>query len=206
MTQRNDQEVFWAEGYADDYIQKNHSFDAALGQDAWRAMLARAEGVNSILECGCNIGRNIDFLGAVLPDADKSVIEISRPAYDHVVSRCRLAAAFNGSILESKLDNAPFDLVFTMGVLIHIHPDNLLAHMKKMYGYSSKYVLMGEYFNRTPAMIDYQGQRDRLFKRDFGRMFIENFDVELVDYGFLWDYVYGVSGFDDITWWLFRKK
>ena len=99
-----------------------------------------------------------------------------------------------------------FDLVYVMGVLIHIHPDDLLANMQKMYEYSNKYILIGEYFNRTPVMIEYQGEKDRLFKRDFGKLFIENFNVNLVDYGFLWGHLYDKAGFDDITWWLFEKK
>ena len=44
---------------------------------------------------------------------------------------------------------------------------------------------MGEYFNRTPVMINYRGEDDRLFKRDFGKLFVENFDCNVLDYGFL---------------------
>ena len=66
--------------------------------------------------------------------------------------------------------------------------------------------LGGHYFNRTPVMIEYQGQTNKLFKRDFGRLFLEKFPVEVVDYGFLWGHVYDAAGFDDVTWWLFKKK
>ena len=79
-------------------------------------------------------------------------------------------------------------------------------NMRKVYGYSNKYILMGEYFNRTPVMLKYQEQEDKLFKRDFGKMFIENFPVTLVDYGFLWGHIYDTARFDDITWWLFEKE
>ena len=77
--------------------------------------------------------------------------------------------------------------------------------MSSMYDFSQKYILIAEYFNRTPVMIEYQNQKDKLFKRDFGRLFVENFPVKLVDYGFLWGFVYDEAGFDDITWWLFEK-
>lgn len=200
----NEQQRFWADDYAQDYIRKNSQFDSKLGAEGWQKMLAKAEGVRSVLECGCNIGRNIGFLNAVLPDATKSVIEISKPAFDFVTQQYRLEQAFNGPIEASSL-SGNFDLVFTIGVLIHIHPDDLLANMRKMFDYSGKYVLMGEYFNRTPVMIEYQGQQDRLFKRDFGKLFAENFSVELLDYGFLWGHIYDPAGFDDITWWLFKK-
>lgn len=201
----NEQQNFWAHDYAQEYIRKNSEFDQELGVEAWRKMLAHAEGIGSILECGCNIGRNIGFLDAVLPSATKSVIEISKPAFDFVTRRYKLDQAFNGAIAASNF-TGQFDLVFTIGVLIHIHPDDLLANMAKMFDYSGKYILMGEYFNRTPTMIEYQGKKDRLFKRDFGKLFIENFPVALVEYGFLWGHLYDRAGFDDITWWLFRKR
>lgn len=201
----NEQQQFWARDYAKSYIDKNSQFDRPLGMEAWNKMLSKSEGITSILECGCNIGRNIDFLNAALPDASKSIIEISKPAFDQVTKQYKLTHAFNGAIEESDLAST-FDLVFTIGVLIHIHPDHLLANMRKMFDYSNKYILIGEYFNRTPVMIEYQGQRDRLFKRDFGKLFLENFSVEWVDYGFLWGHVYDKAGFDDITWWLFRKR
>ena len=113
---------------------------------------------------------------------------------------------FNGSIIDSELNGQTFDLTFTIGVLIHIHPDYLLDNMRRIYDYSKKYILIGEYFNRTPTMIEYQGQKDKLFKRDFGKLFAENFNVSIVDYGFLWGHIYDNAGFDDITWWLFKKK
>jgi pseudaminic acid biosynthesis-associated methylase len=167
-------------------------------------MLAKAEGIDSILECGCNIGRNIGFLDAALPSARKSVIEISKPAFDFITRQHTIEHAFNGSIDASNIADR-FDLVFTIGVLIHIHPDDLLVNMRRIFDYSGRYVLMGEYFNRAPTMIEYQGQENRLFKRDFGKLFIQSFPVALVDYGFLWGHIYDPAGFDDITWWLFEK-
>ncbi len=202
----NEQQNFWANSYAEDYIKKNSSFDKELGVECWQKMLSNAEDIKSILECGCNIGRNIGFLNEVLPSANKSIIEISEPAYNFVTSHFNLNKTFNGAIVESSFNESEFDLVYSMGVLIHIHPDDLLANMRKMYAYSGKYILIGEYFNRTPIMIEYQGQKDKLFKRDFGKLFIENFNVALVDYGFLWGHIYDTAGFDDITWWLFEKK
>lgn len=206
MTFNSEQEKFWATTYADDYIRKNSQFDLQLGAEAWRKMLSGTEGVRHFLECGCNIGRNINQIKLVLPESMPSIIEISEPAFKFVTSRYDFEHAFNGSILDSQFDKASFDLVFTMGVLIHINPDQLVKHMAKMFDYSRKYILIGEYFNRTPVTIEYQGEVDKLFKRDFGKLFIENFDVKLIDYGFLWGYVYDSAGFDDITWWLLEKR
>lgn len=201
----NDQELFWKEQYSDAYIRKNSDFDFDKGVEAWRTMLRKAGPLHSILECGSNIGRNIRFLNAVVPDARKSIIEVSPQAFERVRSEHQLEFTFNGTIAESTLPDGAFDLVFTCGVLIHIHPDNLLANMQRMFEYSKRYVLMSEYFNRTPVMLEYQGQVNRLFKRDFGKYFIEHFPVSVIDYGFLWGHVYDDAGFDDKTWWLFEK-
>jgi pseudaminic acid biosynthesis-associated methylase len=201
----NEQQNFWANVYAEDYKNRNQNFNSLLGVHGWEKMLAKTNGIGSILECGCNIGRNIGFLNQFLPLATKSIIEISKPAYQFVTNRYKLDQTFHGSIEESSFLKK-FDLVFTMGVLIHIHPDDLLVNMNKIFSYSKKYILLGEYFNRTPVMLKYRGEVDKLFKQDFGKLFIENFSVQLVDYGFLWGYEYDSAGFDDITWWLFERK
>jgi pseudaminic acid biosynthesis-associated methylase len=204
----NEQQNFWKNSYAKDYISKNNDFCISLGIEAWDIMLRKVDKKtlnNGFLECGCNIGRNLDFLSRLVPKVPKSIIEISEPAYKYVINKYNLDSHFNGSIEDSNFENNKFDLVFTVGVLIHINPDNLINVMHKMYDYSKKYILIGEYFNRTPVMINYMGQDNMLFKRDFGKLFMESCNIELVDYGFLWGHIYDKSGFDDITWWLFKK-
>ncbi len=202
----NEQQLFWKEKYSKEYISRNSNYLLDSGIKCWAKMLERAENINSILECGSNIGRNIKILNYVLPSASKSIIEISPEPYQIVTTNYTIDQSFNGSILESSFDRAKFDLVFTSGVLIHIHPDEVLANMQKMFEYSSKYILMVEYFNRTPVMIEYKGEMNKLFKRDFGKLFIESFPVKLVDYGFLWGHLYDDAGFDDVTYWLFEKN
>ncbi len=206
MSFNSEQEEFWAQTYASDYIEKNSQFDNQLGANAWNQMLKGVEGnIDNYLECGCNVGRNIDQIQLSFPKFKPSVVEISTPAFECVTKRHNFEHAFNGAILDSQFDSSSFDLVFTIGVLIHINPDQLVEHMGKMFQYSRKYILIGEYFNRTPTMIEYQGSQDKLFKRDFGKLFIQSFPVKLVNYGFLWGHLYDVAGFDDITWWLFEK-
>ena len=128
----NEQQTFWAKDYAQEYIEKNQKFDRKMGVEGWSKILEKATAIEQILECGCNIGRNIGFLNEVLPDAKKTIIEISKPAYDFVTNEYQLDQSFNGTILQSNFEQK-FDLVFTMGVLIHIHPDDLLENINKMW-------------------------------------------------------------------------
>ena len=204
MKYKNLQEKFWAEDYSDEYIKRNSNFDRNLELEAWNEMIQKTENINSILECGSNIGRNINILNTIMPDAEKSIIEISHQAFEIVQKNYKLKNSFNGSILDAKF-NEKFDLVFTLGVLIHIHPNDLIENMKKIYNFSNKYILIGEYFNRTSVSIKYREKEDLLFKNDFGKIFQSNFKLNLVDYGFFWGHIYDVAGFDDITWWLFKK-
>jgi len=201
----NPQENFWANYYASEYIRKNSQFDNNLGASAWTTILSKCDGISNYLEMCPNIGRNLVQIKVAHPNLRPSIIEISKPAYDFVTKHHDLEYAYNGPILDSVLPNHHFDLTFTMGVLIHIHPDLLLDHMRKLYKYSRKYVLIGEYFNRTPMSLPYQGQDEKLFKCDFGKIFVENFNVNIVDYGFLWGHIYDRAGFDDVTWWMFEK-
>lgn len=200
----NEQELFWQKKYAKNYIKKNYTFDDHKGSIAWRKMLSKCDNENlNILECGCNIGRNIRQIQKAYPKSISSVIEINSDALDICKSNNQIKKSYSGSLFDCDFKPNQFDLVFTMGVLIHISPDNLLNAMTKIKSWSKKYILFGEYFSRKPCSIDYQGQKNQLFKRDFGKFFLDNFEAKCIDYGFLWSHEYEEAGFDDCTWWLF---
>lgn len=163
-------------------MSRNSNFDFDLGLSGWKEITKKINvPIDHILECGSNIGRNVKFLNHVYLKAKKSIIEVAEKPFSVVTSNFELEYAFNGSITESNLPPNYFDLVFTNSVLIHIHPDNLLANMQLMYDYSKNYILISEYFNRAPVSIEYRGEMNKLFKSDFGKTFITNFDVELID-------------------------
>ena len=46
----NDQQKFWANTYADEYIKKNSQFNQEKGVASWKLMLEKAGSINSILE------------------------------------------------------------------------------------------------------------------------------------------------------------
>jgi pseudaminic acid biosynthesis-associated methylase len=202
----NKQEIFWSNEYSHEYIKRNESFDLDEGIKAWSIMLRNAEKINSLLELGSNIGRNINILRNYLPNAKKSIVEISPEAFSIVTGRYELQHAKNCSIMEADFKDEAFDLVFTTGVLIHIAPENLLLHIKKMYELSKRYILICEMFSRIPKAIHYRNSDDLLFTRDYGRYFLENLDLRVVDYGFLWGHYFDDAGFDDGNWWLFEKR
>lgn len=202
----NKQQQFWIETYAEEYIRRNRSFDLDSGIKAWSTMLRRTDTITSVLECGCNIGRNIKPLNHFLPSAKKSIIEISPLPFAMVTAEFEFEFAVNHSILDADLPMNYFDLVFTTGVLIHVAPEDLLANMQKIYDLSKRYILFGEIFSREPKSIEYRGDKELLFTRDFGRYFLQHFNCIVLDCGFLWGHWYDAAGFDDCTFWLFEKR
>lgn len=202
----NEQETFWLKSQ-NSYVTKNSEFDLSSGLKAWNKILNKIskESIESILECGSNIGRNINFLNNVLPFASKNIIEISPEAYSIVTTKYQISETFLGPIKNAQFSGT-FDLVFSSGVLIHVHPDDLLQTISRIYQLSNKYVLIIEYFSRTPQMIEYRGQKNLLFKQDFGKLFLEHYSLKVLDYGFLWGVEYDDAGFDDMTYWLFEKQ
>ncbi len=200
------QEDFWMNKITESYAQDNSLFDEPLGLRAWERILSKIDksDIASYLDCGSNIGRNLAFLKKILPAATANIVELAKGPYNRCLEDFQISESFLGPIKNSRFEKK-FDLVFTNAVLIHVNPDDLLESMSRMYELSSRYVLIGEYFNRTPVMINYRGEDDRLFKRDFGKLFAENFDCKVLDYGFLWGHEFDKAGFDDITYWLFEK-
>ena len=97
------------------------------------------------------------------------------------------------------------ELVLIKGVLIHINPDMLAHTYRKLYAASSRWILVCEYYNPSPAAIPYRGHSDRLFKRDFAGEMLDMYpDLRLADYGFAYRRDPAFPQ-DDITWFLMEK-
>ena len=108
------------------------------------------------------------------PEAQKSVVEISVEAIKILEKQFPALTIQNSSIVGCNLNEGAFDMSVVMGVLIHIHPSDLLANIQKVIDSSNRYIVVGEYFNRTPIELEYQGSRNKLFKCDFGKFILEN--------------------------------
>ena len=84
-------------------------------------------------------------------------------------------------------------------------PKYLKTIYEKIYNLSKKYILFVEYYNPTPLEVEYRGNKNVLFKRDFCGEIMEIYpDLELVDYGFIY---HNDNNFalDDMTYFLMKK-
>lgn len=201
---KTEQENFWAEAFGNEYIGRNKGEQLITKNIAlWSNVLFRLPDIKSILELGCNIGLNLQALNRINPDFDLVGYEINKKA----ASKCAkldIARVENKSILEPIAEDNRFDLTFTKGVLIHIHPDHLGDVYDNLYNLSNRYILVCEYYNPTPVMVNYRGHQNRLFKRDFAGEIIDKYHAKLIDYGFVY---HRDNNFpqDDFNWFLLEK-
>ncbi len=203
---KTEQEEFWQGNFGDEYVDRNQS-DILLASNTsfFSKVFSRTGKIDSIMEFGCNIGMNLKAIRTLLPESNLSGIEINKRAVDDLNKWKGKVHVIEGSILDIELDTR-FDLTLIKGVLIHINPERLNDVYTRLYNFSDKYICIAEYYNPTPVTIPYRGHDNRLFKRDFaGELMSKYSDLELVDYGFLYqnDPIFPQ---DDITWFLMKKS
>ena len=98
-------------------------------------------------------------------------------------ARTRLPGAelSQASAFEIPYPGAHFDLVFTSGVLIHIAPADLPAALGEIHRCAKQWIWGFEYYASETAEVTYRGNRSLLWKTDFVRAYLRQFDdLELV--------------------------
>ncbi|WP_165360613.1 pseudaminic acid biosynthesis-associated methylase [Candidatus Chloroploca sp. Khr17] len=193
-------EQLWSGEFGNAYIERNRT--AGEHRAAFWAATLAAFPVQRILEVGCNLGGNLQHIASQLPPEQVYGIDINQQA---LLELHRLVPGVNA--LYSPARELPFrdrwfDLVFTMGVLIHQPETTLPLVMAEIVRCSRRYVLCGEYYAEQTTEISYRGEHAALFKRDYGRIYQELFpDLQLRQTGLLGR----DEGWDDVTYWLFEK-
>jgi pseudaminic acid biosynthesis-associated methylase len=203
------QSALWRGDFGDEYISRNPT-SAKNVQAAgmlWAQILRRLQGdpPRSILEVGANIGINLCALRA-LTDAQLFAIEPNSNARRRLAETSLIPAThiLDGVASSIGLPDRSIDLVFTRGVLIHIHPDELLASCREIHRVARRYIVSIEYFSANAEELTYRNKANALFKRDFGAFWLDHFpDLRIVDYGFAWQ---RLTGLDNLTWWAFEKN
>ena len=199
----------WQSGFGSDYARRNNNQITDDGQRRlmrdWGRMLAGAvtPKPETVLEVGCNIGRNLLALQHFVPEV--SAVEPNGNAIEIAKGHAALASVRidKGDAFSLPYDDNSVDLVFTSGVLIHIAPDDLARAVDEILRVSRHYVLCIEYFSHEPAEVRYHDRDGYLFKRDFGHFYMEREPgLRVLDYGFLWQ---PLDSSDNSNWWLFAK-
>jgi len=204
MTYKTDQEGFWAGEFGREYVSRNQGENFIRNNVALFARILRsAPGVKSIVELGCNIGLNLMALKRIGNDLDLVGYELNETAARRA-AETGVARIVCDTVMNEIKERHTFDLAFTSGLLIHIEPKHLDAVYQNLFKLSHKYILVSEYYNPTPVMVEYRGLQDRLFKRDFAGELIDKFNLRLIDYGFVYHRDRSFPQ-DDATWFLLEK-
>lgn len=133
-------------------------------------------GAKKILEVGCNIGNNLRVFGT---DLNVYGIDMNEKALEIAKQRLPNFKFKKGLITDIPFDDNYFDLVFTRGVLIHIHLDDMQNAMKELFRVSNKWIFNLEYFGKDNKMIKWKRGDDLLWYRNMEERW-RNFDVEIV--------------------------
>jgi pseudaminic acid biosynthesis-associated methylase len=185
---------FWRGSFGDEYCQRNRP-DPDVRLPFWRDIIAKTRPA-SILEIGCNSGSNLRAIRKADPNIALLGVDVNQSAI-------REASDAGLPVLECQATDighlGAFDLTATVGVLIHIAPDDLGAVMDAIIAASRRWVLAVEYADSEEVEVDYRGNVGKLWRRPFGELYaargltlVEEFDAP-------------VEAFDRCKCWLMEK-
>ena len=156
----------------------------------------------SVIEFGANIGENLRAIrqchGGTLTGVE--INESLLPQLEQAADSAVIGA------IQSFQPHKKWDLTFTRGLLIHIHPAEIHAAYRTLYECSARHILIAEYYSPKPVEVEYRGQNGLLWKRDFAGEMLDSYsDLRLVDYGFVYHRDQNWPQ-DDINWFLMEKR
>ena len=191
---------FWRGEFGNDYTARNSDGDIEAHVNLWYDILGcfPTRPLNSALEIGAGSGNNLGALRQIW-GSGPSLEAVEPNASARAALEDAGFKAFDGT---AEKPGRTAELVFTSGVLIHIPPGELMAACQGIYDAAERYIVAIEYFAADPEEKAYRGHSGKLWKRDFGGYWIDNFDLKPLGCGFAWK---RMTGLDDLTWWAFRK-
>jgi pseudaminic acid biosynthesis-associated methylase len=206
MTQRTDPpeasrlEQLWAGEFGDAYVTRNEVLDDRRSE-FWRTLLGSAP-IRTTLEVGCGQGGNLRPISAILEPDNVYGIDVNAEAIERARRNAPGTHVASSVARDLPFEDARFDLVYTVGVLIHQPDASLPEVMAEIVRCSRRFVLWVEYHAPETVEVPYHGVEGTLFKRDYGRIYHELFpELTIHSEGFLGP----EAGFDRGTWQLLEK-
>ena len=201
LTEAKRLEDLWSTDFGDAYTDRNSNAGERRAP-FWNGVLNELP-ARRVLEVGCNIGANLRWIAAHDSVETSCGIDINIKALRELHRALPGANALWSRARELPFRDESFDLVFTMGVLIHQPPEHLPIVMSEIVRCSRRFILCGEYFSDQLTEIPYRGETGALYKRNFGGLYQQLFaGLVLHRQGFL----SRAEGWDDITYWVFEKQ
>jgi pseudaminic acid biosynthesis-associated methylase len=185
--EKTEQMEFWSSDFGYEFSKRNlgdydEHYKKLFGitiTELNREFISKFKKDTSILEIGCNIGKQLDILEK---NGFNNLwgIDINKKALK-IAKENKSWNLVEGSAFDIPFKDNFFELVFTSGVLIHIHPNDLNKIMDEMYRVSKKYIWCFEYFSEECTEIEYRGNKNKLWKNNFIKLFIDRFpDLKII--------------------------
>lgn len=193
-------EALWSGDFGDEYIERNRT--AGDSRNEFWVKLLQQFPVQRVLEVGCNIGGNLRWITEQLPPQQVYGVDINLKALTLLHERLPKVNALYSPARELPFRDRWFDLVFTMGVLIHQPDSTLPLVMNEIVRCSHRYILCGEYYAADTTEVPYRGQKDALIKRDYGSLYQTMFPTLQLRYE---TFLSREQGWDNVTVWVFEK-
>jgi len=108
-------------------------------------------------------------------------IELQEYAVEISKKRTKGINIIQGNAFDIPYKSSYFDLVFTSGVLIHIHPSDIKTICKEINRCSKKYIWGFEYYADEFTEVNYRDNSDLLWKADYANIYLSTFkNLDLV--------------------------
>jgi len=159
--------------------------------------------LGNVVEIGPNRGHNLQAI-ADLDCVTGQIVGVEPNVKAAGIAQASFprATLVQGNVFALPYADRCADLVFTVGVLIHVALTNLPQALDEIYRVSRRYILCIEYFAEIETVIYYRGSNNMLWKRDFKQHFFDRYpQLRMIDSGY-WD---KAQGFDRSHWWLFEN-
>jgi pseudaminic acid biosynthesis-associated methylase len=180
-----DTEKYWEGEFGKYYIDRNNFTIERLNQlykDRYgltrdqlnKEFIGDLDRRSRVLEIGCNIGNQLKLL-QLMDFKDLWGIEISDTAIELAKKNTESINIVKNSALDVAYKDEYFDLVYTSGVLIHIHPKDLNRVLDNIYRLTRRYIWGFEYYAAESTSIQYRGKENLLWKDNFMEAYLKRF-------------------------------
>jgi pseudaminic acid biosynthesis-associated methylase len=176
------QRKFWTGEFGQDYVERNQTLEqvnelyekqtGVTVQSIFEDFFQPLDRSFKILELGCNVGLNFTILKN-MGFRNLTGVEINPQAISIAKQNHPDLKFVNSSIEEFNPSNDSYDVVYTAGVLIHIHPDSLGSIISKIVSLSKKFIFGFEYFSEKLTEIPYRGNTMTCWKQNFPNLYMD---------------------------------
>lgn len=135
---------------------------------------------SKILEVGSNVGTQLLFFKELGFD-NLYGIDIQREAIEIAHQERPELDIIEGNLYDIPFRSGFFDLVFTSGVLIHVHPDKIDQAVEELIRCTSDRIYGHEYYAEEYTEITHRGEDGVLWKTDFPSIFLKKENTTLID-------------------------